>query len=135
MWRTPAKQACQRFFKILTGRLPIPRGHVVHSVEQAMEAAEKIGFPLVVKGLSPDVLHKTEAGAVRLDIGNMNDLKTSFEMVACAVRDKGADSSFRGVLVEQMLPEPVAELIIGSVSDVPGFQKVILAWAEYGWRF
>jgi acetyltransferase len=114
--------------------LPIPRGKVVHTVEQAREAAEKIGFPVVVKGLSSDVLHKTEAGAVRLGIGNTGDLEAAFARVADAVRTDGGGSSFRGVLLEQMLPEPVAEVIIGSVADVPGFHKIVFGlggiWVE-----
>jgi acetyltransferase len=103
-------------------------------VEQARKAAEEIGFPVVVKGLSSDVLHKTEAGAVRLGISNTGDLQAAFEEVARAVRTSGGESSFRGVLLEQMLPEPVAEVIIGSVSDVPGFHKIVFGlggiWVE-----
>jgi acetyltransferase len=114
--------------------LPIPSGKVALTAEQAKRAAEELGFPLVAKGLSPDVLHNTETGAVRLNIGNMHDLEDAFEHVAGAVRTNGGASSLRGVLLERMLPEPIAEVTIGSISDEPGFHKIILglggAWVE-----
>ncbi len=114
--------------------LPIPSGKVAWTAEQAKRAAEELGFPLVAKGLSPDVFDKKEADAVRLSIGNMHDLEKAFEQVEGAVRTNGGASSFRGVLLERMLPEPIAEVIIGSISDEPGFHNIFLGlggvWVE-----
>jgi acyl-CoA synthetase (NDP forming) len=114
--------------------LPVPLGKVVKTLEEAKTAGKRIGFPLVAKGLSPDVLHKTEAGAVRLGISNSKELTAAFRQVSEAVRAHGGANSFRGVLLERMQPEPVAEIISGSVSDAFGFHTILFGlggiWVE-----
>jgi acetyltransferase len=114
--------------------LPVPPGKVVNTLEEAKKAGKKIGYPLVAKGLSPDVLHKTEAEAVRLGISNLKELAEAFKQVSAAVRAHGGANSFRGVLLEKMQPAPVAEIISGSVSDERGFHTILFGlggiWVE-----
>src|SRR4030042_830589 len=114
--------------------LPVPRGKVVKTLEEAKKAGKRLGYPLVAKGLSPDVLHKTEAGAVRLGISNSKELTKAFKQVSEAVRAHGGANSFRGVLLEKMQPEPVAEIISGGVSDAFGFHTILFGlggiWVE-----
>jgi len=114
--------------------LPVPPGEVVKTLEEAKTVGKRIGFPLVAKGLSPDVLHKTEAGAVRLGISNSKELTAAFKQVSEGVRAHGGANSFRGVLLEKMQPEPVAEIISGSVSDAFGFHTILFGlggiWVE-----
>jgi acyl-CoA synthetase (NDP forming) len=109
----------------------IPRGKLVRNLDEAIETARALGFPVVAKGISPDVLHKTEAKAVCLGIGGENALKKAFEQVKTAIEAKG---TLRGILIEEMLPEPVAELIIGCTFDEPCFHKIIFGlggiWVE-----
>ncbi|MFH1079029.1 MAG: acetate--CoA ligase family protein [Pseudomonadota bacterium] len=109
----------------------MPRGTLVKSIEEACKASQKLGFPLVVKGISPDVLHKTEAQAVCLGIRNDKDLKRAFKHVSSAVASAG---NLRGVLIEEMLPEPIAEVIVGCSLDEPSFHKVLFGlggiWVE-----
>jgi len=111
--------------------LAIPRGKRVRSADEAFETAKSLGFPVVVKGMSPDVLHKTEAGAVRLDIRNEADLREACERIKQSVSARG---SFRGFLIEEMLPEPVAEAIIGCTFEEPCFHKIVFGlggiWVE-----
>jgi len=114
--------------------LPVPRGKVVNTLEEAKKAGKQVGYPLVAKGLSPDVLHKTEAGAVWLEISNAKELAEAFKQVSAAVRKHGGKDSFRGVLLEKMQPAPVAEIISGSVSDDLGFHTLLFGlggiWVE-----
>jgi acyl-CoA synthetase (NDP forming) len=114
--------------------LPVPPGKVVNTLQEAEKAGKQIGFPLVAKGLSPDVLHKTEAGAVRLDISNSKELAEAFKQVSAAVRAHGGANSFRGVLLEKRQSAPVAEIISGAVSDELGFHTILFGlggiWVE-----
>lgn len=86
--------------------LPVPEGLVAISPEAAGDAAERLGFPVVVKGRG--VAHKTEAGAVRLN------LKSRAEVVAAAGSMAGVA---QGYLVEKMAGGAVAEIIIGATRD------------------
>jgi acyl-CoA synthetase (NDP forming) len=86
--------------------LPVPQGLVEPSPEGAGLAAEKLGFPVALKGRG--VAHKTEAGAVKLN------LKSRDEVVAAA---HAMAAVANGYLVEKMAGKPVAEIIIGALRD------------------
>ena len=84
----------------------VPDGRTATTAEAAADAAEALGFPVVLKGLG--VAHKTEAGAVKLGLGSREDVRAAAEAMA---------SVARGYLVEKMIPQPVAELIVGARRD------------------
>ncbi|MCP8893875.1 acetate--CoA ligase family protein [Shinella daejeonensis] len=86
--------------------LPVPQGAVADTPAAAADAAESLGFPVVLKGLG--VAHKTEAGAVKLDL-------TSRQAVLDAATAMAGVAS--GFLVETMVARPVAELIVGAMRD------------------
>lgn len=86
--------------------LQVPAGKLVASAEDAAEAAAEIGFPVALKGSG--VAHKTEAGAVKLN------LKTEAEVIDAANAMAGVANGF---LVEKMAAKPVAELIVGALRD------------------
>ncbi len=86
--------------------LPVPQGITADSPDAAARAAEKLGFPVVLKGLG--VAHKTEAGAVILNLADADAVRQA------AVRMAGVATGF---LVERMVARPVAELIIGALRD------------------
>jgi acyl-CoA synthetase (NDP forming) len=86
--------------------LPVPKGKLAATPEEAAKAAAEIGFPVALKGSG--VAHKTEAGAVKLN------LKSEAEVIEAANAMAGVA---RGFLVEQMATRPVAELIIGALRD------------------
>ncbi|MEB3044018.1 acetate--CoA ligase family protein [Rhizobium mulingense] len=85
--------------------LPVPWGLQAFSSRQAAEQAERLGFPVVLKGLG--IAHKTEAGAVVL---NLKDAKAVSDAAAAMACDAG-------YLVEKMIGPPVAELIVGATRD------------------
>ncbi|MCX5835034.1 MAG: acetate--CoA ligase family protein [Deltaproteobacteria bacterium] len=109
----------------------VPRGKLVRTFREAREVADMLGFPVVVKGMSPEVIHKTEAKAIFTGIGNEKDLERTFDQVSGVI---GSKENARGVLIEEMLPEPVAELIIGCSFEEPCFHKIIFGlggiWVE-----
>ncbi|WP_429806433.1 acetate--CoA ligase family protein [Ensifer sp. B1-9] len=86
--------------------LKVPEGRTAATAEEAATAAEALGFPVVLKGLG--VAHKTEAGAVKLNLASRQ------EVLAAASGMAGVAS---GYLVEKMVGKPVAELIIGAMRD------------------
>ncbi|MBK5567099.1 acetate--CoA ligase family protein [Ensifer sp. SSB1] len=86
--------------------LTVPKGKTAESAEEAANAAEALGFPVVLKGLG--VAHKTEAGAVELNLASRDEVFIAAKAMA------GVAS---GYLVEKMVGKPVAELIIGAMRD------------------
>ncbi|OCP17527.1 MULTISPECIES: acetate--CoA ligase family protein [unclassified Ensifer] len=86
--------------------LQIPPGKTASTPQQAASAAENLGFPVVLKGLG--VAHKTEAGAVKLNLTSRAEVLSAAE---------GMASVASGFLVEKMVAKPVAELIIGAMRD------------------
>lgn len=94
----------------------IPKG-VKSNSENILKNANKIGFPLVVKLLNKDILHKTDLGAVELNIQNAMQLKKSVISIRDnfePYKDKYDSNSF---LLEEMVPAPICELIIGIKRD------------------
>ena len=86
--------------------VPVPKGLTAGTAEDAAQAAETLGFPVVVKGLG--IAHKTEAGAVKLNLaGREAVLEAAHAMAGVA----------SGFLVEKMVARPVAELIVGAMRD------------------
>lgn len=86
--------------------LTVPKGRTARTPAEAADAAEALGFPVVLKGLG--VAHKTEAGAVKLNLADRA------AVVAAADGMAGVASGF---LVEAMIARPVAELIVGAFRD------------------
>ena len=110
---------------------PVPRGKVARTFEEARDVAAWLGFPVVVKGMSPELIHKTEAGVIRTGVGSEKDLAETFDRVNGII---ASTANPRGVLIEEMLPAPVAELILGCAYEEPCFHKIIFGlggiWVE-----
>jgi acetyl-CoA synthetase len=94
--------------KALLGRhgVPVPPSKVVRGAPEAAAAAEKLGFPVVVKALG--IAHKTEAGGLRLGLGSAEEVSSAIAEIS------HLSGSF---LVEKMIDEVVAELIVGVAQD------------------
>lgn len=96
--------------------LPTTNYHVVRDREGAVKAAHEIGFPVVLKIVSPQVLHKSDAGGVVLDIGDEDELITSYDLIIEGVKEKVPEAEIHGVLVEEMA-SPSVEVIVGATRD------------------
>ena len=88
--------------------IPLPRGFVCETEAEAIAAARAIGAPVAMKALHPDFAHKTEAGAVHLDVKGERRIEETFAVLAAL----GAP-----VLVEEMVGDALIELIVGAVRD------------------
>lgn len=103
--------------------IKVPPFALVTSAEEAVKQAKKIGFPLVMKVVSPQILHKTDVGGVKVGLDNVNDVKKTFkDMYGRLSKKKGVE--VKGILLEKMVPKGV-ELIVGIQND-PQFGPVIM---------
>ena len=91
---------------------------------EAASVAKGIGFPVVVKVRSPDVLHKTEVGGVRLRLGSEEEVARAFDAVRAALAREKPNARFEGVTVEPMIQGGI-EAIVGMTRD-PSFGPVLL---------
>jgi acyl-CoA synthetase (NDP forming) len=97
---------------------------LVQSQDEALSAANRIGYPVVLKVDSPDILHKTEAGVVRLDISGDDELRRTYSEVLAAARRYNPGARIKGVLVQEMVKRGT-EVIVG-VSRDEHFGQTIL---------
>lgn len=101
----------------------VPPYALVTSADEAVRAAKKIGYPLVMKIVSPQILHKTDVGGVKVGIDNDKDVKKTFtDMYGRLSKKKGVE--IKGVLLEKMVPKGI-ELIVGLQND-PQFGPVMM---------
>ena len=100
----------------------VPPHRSVSSAEEAEAAANEIGYPVVAKIISPDILHKTEAGGVLLNLHDAVAVKAAYGQITERTRQKKA--TVRGVLISRMAP-PGTEVIVGVTLD-PQFGPVVM---------
>ncbi len=100
-------------------RIPVTREELVDNVEDLFKAAAKIGYPVVIKGCSADISHKTEKGLIRVDVRNDEEVSSAFKEITAAM--DGADTS---VLVQQMV-KGQRELVVGLTRD-PQFGPCVM---------
>ncbi len=96
--------------------VPMISAHVAGSADEAVAAAERVGWPVVLKLLSPDVAHKTEIGGVRLGLESVDVVRSAYDDIVAAARDKAHQATVDGVLVAPMATDGV-ETILGVVMD------------------
>lgn len=96
--------------------IPVIEDRAARSADEAAGAAREIGYPVALKIDSPHILHKTEAGGVRLGVTDEAALRRAFEEIIAAARRHAPDAELRGVLVQPMARRGV-EVIIGARVD------------------
>lgn len=96
--------------------IPTPAFRVAHTPSEAMSLAEQVSFPVVLKVISEDILHKTEVGGVILSLNSEDQVKDAYEQLLSNVRGYKENSRIDGVLVQHMAPRGV-EVIVGGLRD------------------
>ncbi len=104
--------------------IPVPGEGLATSAQEAVELAEGMGFPVVLKIVSPDILHKTEAKGVLVGINSADEAANGFDTIVANAKAYKADASVTGVQVQQMLPSGAVEVLVGAVTD-PSFGKIM----------
>lgn len=104
--------------------IPTPAEGLAETADDAVALADRIGFPVVLKIVSPDILHKTDAGGVRVGLTSCAEVRGAFTSIVDNARSYNAEARIQGVQVQQMVPDGGQEVIVGAVTD-PTFGKVV----------
>ena len=99
-------------------------GDLAGGVEEAVEIAEKAGYPVVLKIVSEDILHKSDSGGIALNINNSDALRVEYSNLMERIAKNEPNARIRGVMVEQMAPKGV-EVIVGMRRD-PTFGPMMM---------
>ncbi|MGV9296248.1 acetate--CoA ligase family protein [Amycolatopsis sp. NPDC003676] len=103
--------------------IPTPQERLATSAEEAVAQAAEIGLPVVLKIVSPDILHKTEAGGVLVGLRTEQEVADGYATILANAKAYDASARITGVQVQQMLTSG-QEVIIGAVTD-PSFGKIV----------
>ncbi|MCD6586416.1 MAG: acetate--CoA ligase family protein [Desulfobacteraceae bacterium] len=102
----------------------IPAMKIADSAFVAGDIAEEIGLPVVMKIVSPQILHKSDAGGVQVGLKTREDVETAFTEIMASSKNYNPDAEIKGVLVQKMVP-PGQEVILG-VTKYPGFGHLLM---------
>jgi 4-hydroxybutyryl-CoA synthetase (ADP-forming) len=103
---------------------PTPKSILCTTEQECMSAANQIGYPLVMKIVSADIIHKSDAGGVKVGIKTDDELKNSFRTITDNALKYKSDAKIKGVLVQEMV-KSAKETILGASQD-PTFGPVIM---------
>jgi acetyl-CoA synthetase (ADP-forming) len=96
--------------------IPVASYSLAKSTDEVKLVAHKIGYPLVLKIVSPDIIHKSDVGGVKLNITDDEQLRRSYEALIDDTRKNAPNAKIAGVLVEKMMPKSV-EVVVGMIRD------------------
>lgn len=104
--------------------LPVPRGKLASTVDEAVKTAEEIGYPVVMKVVSDDIIHKSDVKGVELNLGSADEVKDAWDRIHSNVKSAMPDASVTGLYVIKMI-KGAEEIILGIKRD-PSFGPVLL---------
>jgi acetyltransferase len=104
--------------------LRIPESELAESPEEAVRIAGRIGYPVVLKIASPDILHKTDIGGVKVDLENAEDVRDAFELMTYRAQRYLPEARLWGCLVQEMAPSGGLEVLVGMNRD-PQFGPLV----------
>lgn len=101
-----------------------PGAGLAKDEDDALQLAEKVGYPVVLKLASPDIVHKSDAGGVILNIDGPEELRADYRAMMEHTKAQAADATIEGVHIQKMIPKGV-DLIVGMVRD-PQFGPLVM---------
>jgi acetyl-CoA synthetase (ADP-forming) len=105
--------------------MPLPAQSLATNAEEAGGMAERLGYPLVAKVSSPDILHKTDVGGIRIGLTDKEAVMQAYRDIENGVRIAAPKARWKGVLLQQQLPAG-DECIVGGLRD-PSFGPLVMA--------
>jgi acetyl-CoA synthetase (ADP-forming) len=115
---TEAKTICSQYC------IPITKFNLSRNEKEAVKQADQIGYPIVLKIISPDVIHKSDAGGVIINLRNAQEVSTGYRKIIENVKKYNSDAKIIGVLIQEMAPQ-ATEVIIGAIKD-PQFGQTVM---------
>jgi acyl-CoA synthetase (NDP forming) len=106
------------------GGIPVVEGSLAKSKNEAIAISEELGLPVALKIISPDIVHKTDSGGVKLGLTSIEQVGNAYDMIMSSIKQHYPQSVLQGVSVQKMAP-PGVEVIIGMSKD-PQFGPLIM---------
>jgi len=103
--------------------IPVPGEGLAKSADEAAKLAQGMSYPVVMKIVSPDILHKTEAGGVIVGVSSDDEARKAYDKILANAKNYKADAKIEGIQVQQML-KGGTEVIVGSITD-KSFGKLV----------
>jgi acetate---CoA ligase (ADP-forming) subunit beta len=113
-----AKNICAEY------KIPVTKFKLAKNEAEAVRFAHEIGFPVVLKIVSPDIIHKSDVGGVAINLKDANSVKEAFNQIMENVKKHDPKAKIVGILVQEMAPEST-EVIVGSIKD-PQFGPALM---------
>jgi len=104
--------------------IPVTRFKLAKNEAQAVEFAEEIGYPVVLKIVSPDLIHKSDVGGVIVNLKDAKDVQSAYKQIMNNVKKHKSDAKIVGMLVQEMAPQST-EVIVGATKD-PQFGPTLM---------
>jgi len=104
--------------------LHLPKSQLAATADEAVRFAGQIGYPVVLKIASPDILHKTDVGGVKVGLQNANDVRDAFDLIVYRATRYVPDARIWGCLVQEMVPMNGIEVLVGMSKD-PQFGPLV----------
>ena len=115
---TEAKTICTEY------DIPVTKFNLAKNQKEATAQADQIGYPIVLKIVSPDIIHKSDAGGVILNLKTPAEVASGYNKIIENVKKYKADAKIVGILVQEMAPQST-EVIVGAIKD-PQFGQTIM---------
>jgi acetyl coenzyme A synthetase (ADP forming)-like protein len=109
---------------LATYGIPVARGELARGAEEAVTLAERMGWPVVLKIVAPAIVHKTEVGGVRVNLGDAEEVRRAHDQIMADARAAHPEAEITGVLVQPMV-QSGRELIVGMTRD-PAFGPLVM---------
>lgn len=98
--------------------IPVVRHTLVRSPEEAIQAGKALGWPVVCKVVSPDIIHKSRFGGVKVGLRNIEEVAAAFTQIVSDVELCAPQARIIGCLIAEQAPFGLAEVIIGALRDI-----------------
>ncbi len=104
--------------------ISVPKFQLATNEKEAAKIAQEIGYPIVAKIVSPEIIHKSDAGGVKVNLKSQADVSEAFKTIVANAKKYNAKANIMGVLVQEMAPNGI-EVIIGAIKD-PQFGQTLM---------
>lgn len=113
-----AKAVCKEY------NIPVTNFRIAETEKDAVKSAKEIGYPVVLKIISPDIIHKSDVGGVMVNLKNAEEVQDAYAQIMKNVKKHEPKAKITGVLVQEMAPSST-EVIVGAVKD-PQFGQALM---------
>lgn len=113
-----AKNICMEY------NIPVTLFEVAKNEEKTVELSKQIGFPVVLKIVSPDIIHKSDVGGVIINVKNEAEVRTAYRKILKKIKKLSPEAKIVGILVQKMAPQST-EVIVGAIKD-PQFGQTLM---------